>query len=84
VVLASRGVMQDQKAGRKQVRCVALASIFLVFLGLGPLAWWITSNLMAGGHMGELGSEASLIAGILCPSFLTAYESNSKFRGLVG
>ena len=72
VVLASLGVMQDQKAGRKQVRCVALASILLVILGLGPLAWWVTSNLMAGGRMGELGSEVSLIAGVLCPAILAA------------
>jgi hypothetical protein len=72
VVLTSMGVMRDQKAGRRQVRCVALAAILLVILGLGPLAWWVTSNLMAGGRMGELGSEVSLIAGVLCPAILAA------------
>jgi hypothetical protein len=66
------GVMQEQKAGRKRVISVALASILLVILGLGPLAWWVTSNLLAGGRMGELGSEISLIVGVLCPSILAA------------
>lgn len=72
VVVASMGVMQEQKAGRKRVISVALASILLVILGLGPLAWWVTSNLLAGGRMGELGSEISLIVGVLCPSILAA------------
>jgi hypothetical protein len=72
VVIASMGVMQEQKAGRKRVISVALASILLVILCLGPLAWWVTSNLMAGGHLGELGSEISLIVGVLCPSILAA------------
>ncbi len=72
VVLASLGVMQDQKAGRRQVRCVALASILLVILGLGPLAWWVTYNLMSIGHVGELSCQISLIAGILCPAILAA------------
>jgi hypothetical protein len=72
VVLASLGVMQEQKAGRKQVRCVALASILLVILGLGPLAWWVTYNLMSVAHVGELSCEISLIVGILCPAILAA------------
>lgn len=72
VVLASMGVMQEQKAGRRQVRCVALASILLVFLGLGPLAWWVTYNLMSVAHVGELSCQLSLIAGILCPAILAA------------
>jgi hypothetical protein len=64
--------MQDQKAGRKQVRCVALASILLVILGLGPLAWWVTYNLMSVAHVGELSCQLSLIVGILCPAILAA------------
>jgi len=72
VVLASMGVMQDQKAGRQRVRALALASILLVLLAVGPLAWWAVDNLIAGERLGDLTSQFSLWVCILCPALVAA------------
>lgn len=70
VVLTSLGVMQDQKAGRKRVRAVALAATLGILLLLAPLVWWAVDNLIAGEHMGDLASEFSLWVCIFCPAIL--------------
>jgi hypothetical protein len=72
VVLASLGVIQEQKAGRKRVRAVALASILLVVLLLGPLAWWAVENLLGGSRMGEITGQFALWICILCPALVAA------------
>jgi hypothetical protein len=72
VVLASLGVMQDQKAGRKRTRAVALASILLVVLALGPFFWRVADELIGGEMMGDTATEFSLWVCILCPALLAA------------
>jgi Na+-driven multidrug efflux pump len=72
VVMASLGVLKEQKAGRKRIRAVALASILVFLLVLGPLIWWAVDNLIAGEHLGDLASQFSLWVCILCPALLAA------------
>jgi hypothetical protein len=72
VVLASLGVLNDQKEGRKRSRSMALAAVLVVLLALGPLVWWAAENFVAGEHMGDLTSEFSLWVCILCPALLAA------------
>lgn len=72
VVLASLGVMQDQKAGRKRTRSVALASILLVVLALGPFFWRVADDLFEGEHMSDIATQFGLWVCILFPAILAA------------
>jgi len=72
VVMASLGVMNEQKAGRRRIRAVALAAILLVLLALGPLVWWAIDNLFAGEHLGDLTCQFGLWVCILCPALVAA------------
>jgi hypothetical protein len=72
VVLASLGVMQEQQAGRRRIRAVALAAILVILLAVGPLVWWAVYNLREGEHLGDLTSQFSLWVCILCPALVAA------------
>jgi hypothetical protein len=72
VVMASLGVMQDQQALRKRGRSLALAALLVLVLILGPLAWLAVDHFISGGHMGDLTTEFTLWACILCPALLAA------------
>jgi hypothetical protein len=70
VVSTSHGLMQEQKAGRKRIRAVALAATILVVLALGPLLHWAVDSLIADEHLIDLPCQFALWVCILCPALV--------------
>lgn len=82
VVMASKGVMEDQKAGRKRSRALALAAVLVIVLVLGPLVWWAGYVLLEEEHVGGLTGQLSLLiflfSGALLASALLAGWARRK------
>jgi hypothetical protein len=72
VVMASLGVMKDQKADRNRSRSLALAALLVILLIVGPLVWLAVEHFIAGGHLGDLTTEFNLWFCVLCPAILAA------------
>ena len=72
VVQTSLGVMQDQQAGRRRSRALAVAALLLVLLALGPFVWRVTDDLIGGEHLADIATQTSLWICILCPAILAA------------
>ena len=72
VVAASLGVMQEQKEGRRRGRSLALVSILLVILAMGPFVWHVTDDIIGGEHWSDMATQTSLWVCILLPAVLAA------------
>lgn len=72
VIRASLGVMQEQKAGRKRTRSLAIASVLVILLLVGPAAWRVADDLIGGERFSDIATQFSLLFGILCVALVGA------------
>jgi hypothetical protein len=81
VVMASLGVIRGQQAGQRRTRSLALAALLIALLAFGPFAWRVADDLIGGEHIGDIATQISLWACILCPAVLAAFLFAGWLRG---
>lgn len=72
VVMASLGVMEEQKAGNRRSRAVALAVTLVVFFVVGPPVWWIADTLIEEERLTSLASEIAVWGFFVCTALLAS------------
>ena len=72
VVMASLGLMEEQKLGRKRSRSLALAALVLALLGMAPFIWRVVDDLIGGEFLCDLTTQLSLLICVFCPSLVAA------------
>jgi hypothetical protein len=72
VVSASWGLMQEQKGGRKRTRSIALASLMMAILAVGPFVWRLTDDLIGGEQLSDAATQFSLMICVICPVLVAA------------
>lgn len=70
VVMASMGVIAEQKAWRRRTKAVAIAAALVVVLLLGPLLWWAGEILIEDERLTGLTVQLSVLIFLLCAAIL--------------